>query len=135
MGSDKFGVFFFGGKGSDSDKSKKAQNYGNWLLNLPYKIHNISVCLDKKEYTEKVGDNANQFLLRGINGRVNESELDGSVNLGCNYRLHGVLNEASLQKYTKIDLNLALKDYKKLKESLKPAQIIGIERLLSKLEQ
>ncbi len=76
FGSDKYGIWSFGGEGTDEEKSKRAQNYGDWLLNSPFKIESINVYLDNANYTEGVGDHANQFWLCGVVG-VGRSGLVG----------------------------------------------------------
>ncbi|MBI2629114.1 hypothetical protein HYW74_03455 [Candidatus Pacearchaeota archaeon] len=76
LGSDKYGLWFFGGeKGTDAEKSKRAQNYGDFLLNSRFEIKDISIKLDKQEYTDKIGDHASQLWFNRLDNR---SELNGS---------------------------------------------------------
>ncbi len=76
IGSDKYGMFFFGEEGTDTEKSKKAQAYGDWIVhqNNPYRIKDFVVLLDNQNYTNEVGTHANQFWLWWLE---NGSELIG----------------------------------------------------------
>ena len=89
MGSDKYGVWFIGGeKGTDVEKSNKAQNYGDFLKDSRFKIKYISIRLGKQEYTNKIGDYANQFWFSGLD---NWSRLNGgSRDLYYDFRVRGV---------------------------------------------
>ena len=70
FGSNRYGLFFFGGKGADKEKSDRAKKSGLWLINSPEKIKEVIVYLDGKDYSAIIGkDYANQMWFRGLGGR------------------------------------------------------------------
>lgn len=75
FGLNKYGLFFFGGKGNDKERSERAGKSGEWLINAPQKINEVVLQLDGQNYSRKVGkDYAAQVWFRSLGSR---SGLDG----------------------------------------------------------
>jgi len=96
FGSNKYGLFFFGGKGTDSERSNRAKNSGQWLINSPETIEKFVVRLDSKNYSKKIGrDYAYQMWFSSLGYR---SELIGGRgwdrSLRCADRMLGVFDSA-----------------------------------------
>lgn len=75
FGSNRYGLFLFGGNGTDKEISERAKKSGEWLINAPEKINEVVLCLDEQGYSRKLGkDYAAQMWFRGL--------VDGSGLLG-----------------------------------------------------
>ena len=46
FGSNEYGLFLFGGKGTDAERSMRAEKSGKWLINAPEKISEVTLYLD-----------------------------------------------------------------------------------------
>jgi len=69
FGSNRYGLFLFGGKGTDKERSDRAKKSGLWLIDSSEKINELIVYLDRKGYSNRVGkDYANQMWFRGLDG-------------------------------------------------------------------
>ncbi len=70
LGSNKYGLWFFGGKGTDEEKSSRAKKSGLRLIDSPQKITQFIVSLDAKKYSKNVGkDYAVQMWFGGLDLR------------------------------------------------------------------
>ena len=75
FGSNKYGLFFFGGEGTEKERSDRAKASGLWLIDSPEKIKELTILLDDKNYSQGIGkDYANQMWFRSLADR---SELFG----------------------------------------------------------
>ncbi len=104
FGSNQYGLFFFGGKGTDKEKSDRAKASGAWLINSPEKTTEVVVYLDGEDYSRKIGkDYANQMWFRGLGYR---SELNGdrdwSRYLHYGNRVLGVFDNFDNFKYSSV---------------------------------
>lgn len=93
FGSNQYSLFLFGGEGKDKEKSKRAENSGEWLIKSPQEINKITLYLDKQKNIKKVGkDYATQMWFRDLNWR---SGLVGwGWGLHCDDRVLGVFDSA-----------------------------------------
>ena len=90
---DKYAVLLFGGEGTDGEKSKRTQTYGDWLQASPQKIKQITLYLNNREYIDNLNKPYANHLWFYYLG--NNSDLNGD-NRSLNYdsRVRGVLKNA-----------------------------------------
>jgi len=97
FGSNKYSLFFFGGKGTEKERSDRAKASGLWLIDSPKKIKEFTIFLNDKNYSQSIGeDYANQMWFRSLGDR---SGLDGDRYWGRGLHYYhgvlGVLNESA----------------------------------------
>jgi len=66
FGSDIYAIHLFGGEGTDKEKSKRAQNHGEWLINSPREITELTLYLTGKSYIDEGEPFATQLFLDSI---------------------------------------------------------------------
>ncbi len=96
LGSNKYGLWLFGGKGTDNERSNRARESGLWLIDSPKKITQLKIYLNNKKYSEDIGrDYANQMWFRRL-GDDYWSDLygDDSYLRGGYGRVRGVYDSA-----------------------------------------
>jgi hypothetical protein len=86
LGESIYSIWLFGGDGTDSEKSKRAQNHADWILDSRFRRREITLYLDNPQYIERIGEPyANQLFY----GPVSSPHLigNGLILHNCNVRL------------------------------------------------